>query len=305
VSDWTADIVRTLLRDYIVLIAATLLCSAGFAFFLIPAKLSSGGVSGLAVVMHYEWNVPTGLMIFLLNVPLLIIGYIFLGGLRFTIRTIVSVVVFAATVDPMGHLVKLPLTHDAFLAALYGGVIMGVGVGLVFGCGASTGGTTIVSRLLQRVTHGSIGIIQVIVDGIIIVIIGIAFGPQLALYSLVGLFVSGKAIDWTLEGSSGERLALVVTNHSDEISDRITDDLGRGVTVLQGRGGFTGEERPVLMCVLDRSEEPMLRALVQASDPRAFVVVAIASTVLGEGFAPLKPSVPLRQRLFPRLPKEG
>ena len=197
----------------------------------------------------------------------------------------------------MAHLVKLPLTRYTFLASLYGGVIVGVAIGLIFGRGASTGGTTIVARLLQNVTHGSVGMIQVIVDGIIIGIAGIAFGPEIALYSLVGLYVSGKAIDWTLEGSSGERLALVVSNHSEQICARITREMERGVTILQGRGGYTGQQRPVLMCVLDRSEEPMLRSLVQAVDPGAFMVVSVASTVLGEGFAPLASTQTLRKPL--------
>jgi len=287
---------RALVRDYTILVAATLLFSAGFALFLIPAKLSSGGVSGLAIIAHYKWGVPTGPIVFALNVPLLVVGYVFLGGLRFTVRTLVSVAIFSATVDPMAHLVKLPLTHDAFLASLYGGVIIGVGIGLIFGTGASTGGTTIIARMLQDLTSESVGILQVIVDGIVIALTGLAFGPELALYSLVGLYVSGKAIDWTLEGTSGERLALVISKHSEEISRHVLLDMERGVTVLQAKGGYTGEDRPVLLCVLDRSEEPMLRSLVQGIDPKAFLVVSVASTVLGEGFAPLGGALPIRER---------
>jgi uncharacterized membrane-anchored protein YitT (DUF2179 family) len=297
--------IRGLLRDYLILIAGTLLFSAAFAFFLVPAKISSGGVSGLAIVLHYLFGLPTGLLVFALNVPLLIIGYIYLGGLRFTVRTLVSVVVFSSTVDWMGRLTSKPLTHDAFLATLYGGVISGVGVGLVFGRGASTGGTTIVSRLLQRVIHASIGIIQLAVDGVVVIISGLVFGPQLALYSLVGLFVSSKAIDWTLEGLSGERVALVITKAYEEISNRITQDMDRGVTLLQGRGGYTGEERPVILCVLDRSEEPILRAIVQTIDPAAFMVVTAATTVIGEGFAPLENTKPPRKPLLSFLHRAG
>jgi uncharacterized membrane-anchored protein YitT (DUF2179 family) len=296
---------RALLRDYLVLIAGTLLFSAAFAFFLVPARISSGGVSGLAVVLHYVFGLPTGVLVFALNVPLLIVGYIYLGGLRFTVRTLVSVVVFSVTVDWMGHLTSKPLTRDAFLATLYGGVISGVGVGLVFGCGASTGGTTIVSRLLQRVVHASIGIIQLAVDGVVVIISGLVFGPQLALYSLVGLFVSSKAIDWTLEGLSGERVALVITKAYEEICNRITHDMDRGVTLLKGRGGYTGEERPVILCVLDRSEEPILRALVHAVDPAAFMVVTAATTVLGEGFAPFENIRPARKPLLGFLHRAG
>lgn len=278
--------IRALLRDYLVLAAGTLLLSAAYALFLVPAHISAGGVTGLAVVLHFLVGLPTGLLVFALNLPLLVAGYLFLGGLRFTVRTLVSVVLFSSTVDWMGTVLH-PLTRDAFLATLYGGVISGIGIGMVFGRGASTGGTTIVARLVQNLSGLSAGISQLLVDAGVVGITGIVFGPQVALYSLIALFVSGKAIDWALEGLSGERVALIVSPEAERISNRITRELGRGATLLAGRGGYTGQERPVVMCVLDRSQEPLLRALVQAEDASAFVVVTAATTVLGEGFAPL------------------
>jgi uncharacterized membrane-anchored protein YitT (DUF2179 family) len=216
----------------------------------------------------------------------LIIGYLYLGGLRFTVRTLVSVAIFSATVDAMGAAFP-PLTHDAFLATLYGGVISGVGIGLVFGRGASTGGTTIVARLLQEFTHLSAGIAQLLVDAFVVTLSGIVFGPEVALYSLIVLFVSSKAIDWTLEGLSGERVALIISGRTEAISARIMQELDRGTTLLFARGGYTGEERPVLLSVVERAQEPQLRSLVASEDPGAFVVVTAATTVLGEGFTPL------------------
>lgn len=286
---------RVLARDYAVLILGSLLMSAAFALFLVPARIASGGVSGLAVVLHYLFNLPTGLLIVGLNLPLLVAGFFFLGGARFIARTVVSVLIFAGTVDPLGRLMQ-PVTHDAFLATLYGGVISGIGVGLIFGRGASSGGTTIVARLLQRWTSLSAGIAQMTVDAVVVGVTAFAFGPQLALYGLISLFISSKAIDWTLEGLSGERVAFIVSTASGEIARRVTHELDRGATVLDGRGGYTGEERPMLMCVIDRGQEPLLRALVQAEDPRAFVVVTAATTVLGEGFAPLRASKAQQRR---------
>ena len=277
---------RALAWDYLVLAIGTLLLSAAYALFLVPARISAGGVTGLAVVLHYLFGLPTGLLVFVLNVPLLVTGYLYLGGLRFTVRTLFSVAIFSLTVDWLSTIIH-PFTHDAFLATLYGGVISGIGIGLVFGRGASTGGTTIVARILQNVTGLSAGIAQLTVDAVVVGIAGLVFGPQLALYSLIVLFVSGKAIDWTLEGLSGERVALIVSPAAETISTRVTHELGRGVTILQGRGGYTGADRPVIMCVLDRSQEPMLRALIQSEDPAAFMVVTAATTVLGEGFEPL------------------
>ena len=291
---------RTLVYDYTILAIGTLLLSVAYAVFLVPARIAAGGVSGLAVVLHYLSGLPTGLLVLGMNMPLLIAGYVFLGGARFTARTLVSVVIFSVTVDPLAQLIH-PITRDPFLAMLYGGVISGVGIGLVFGRNASTGGTTIVARLLQRWTSLSAGIAQLTVDAVVVAAAALVFGPQYALYGLVSLFISGKAIDWALEGLSGERVALIISPAAQRISDRIGDELGRGSTLLQGRGGYSGEERPVVMCVLDRSQEPALRALVQAEDPAAFVTVTAATTVLGEGFSPLQ--APASQRRRPNRPR--
>jgi uncharacterized membrane-anchored protein YitT (DUF2179 family) len=134
----------------------------------------------------------------------------------------------------------------------------------------------------------STGIAQLIVDGLVVSTAAVVVGPQSALYGLVSLFVGSKAIDWTLEGIYGERVAFIISPQAAQISARITADLRRGTTVLSGRGGYTGEERPVLLCVIDRAQEPELRALVQSEDPRAFLTVTAATTVLGEGFEPLR-----------------
>lgn len=291
---------RTLSRDYALLALGSVLLSVSFALFLVPARIATGGISGLAVVLHYLFGLPTGLLVLAMNLPLLLAGFLFLGGARFTLRTLVSVVIFSATVDPIMHYLR-PVTHDPFLATLYGGVISGIGVGLVFGRGASTGGTTIVARLLQKLTRLSAGIAQLSVDALVVGVAALVFGPQFALYGLIGLFVSGKAIDWTLEGLSGERVAFIVSPAAERISARITHELDRGATLLNGRGGYTGEERPVLMCVLDRSQESALRALVQAEDADAFVTVTAATTVLGEGFAPLRPLSTSRKPSLRRL----
>ncbi len=295
---------RALARTYIILAVGTMLLSVAYALFLVPARIAAGGVSGLAVVLHYLWGLPTGVLVFGLNLPLLIAGYFFLGGARFTARTLVSVAIFSLTVDPLEHFVR-PVTHDAFLSTLYGGVISGVGIGLVFGQGASTGGTTIVARLAQNVTGLSAGIAQLGVDAVVVGIAALVFGPQIALYGLISLFVTGKAIDWALEGLSGERVALIVSPRAETISARIAEELGRGSTLLAGRGGYTGEDRPVLMCVLDRSQEPALRALVQAEDSTAFMTVTAATTVLGEGFAPLQAPMRARRRRPRLLPRHA
>src|SRR5215831_3360502 len=171
-------------RAYVVVAVGSLLSSLAYAVFFVPAHIPAGGVSGLAVVLNYRFGWPTGPLVFLFNVPLLVAGYIYLGGARFIARTLFSVAVFSATIDPLAHLIH-PLTRDPFLATLYGGVLSGLGTGVIFGQNASAGGTTILSRLLQKATGLTTGLAQLIVDGLIVGIAAVVVGPQAALYGLV------------------------------------------------------------------------------------------------------------------------
>ncbi|GAC1399556.1 MAG: YitT family protein [Chloroflexota bacterium] len=279
--------IRSIAGAYAVLVLGSLLLSVAFAWFLVPQRIAAGGISGLAVVLHYLWGLPTGLLTAAMNVPLLVAGYLFLGGARFTVRTAVSLAVFSLTVDPLGQVLK-PITHDPFLSTLYGGVLSGVGIGLVFAQQASTGGTTILARLLQIVSGLSAGYAQLAVDAVVVAFAAAVFGPRIALYALIGLYISSKAIDWVLEGLSSEKVAFIVSDRSARICERIAAELGRGTTLLPGRGGYTGAPRTVVMCVLSQAQEPQLKAIVRTEDALAFMTISAASTVLGEGFTPLQ-----------------
>lgn len=280
---------RALARAYILLVLGSLLLSVAFAWFLVPQRIAAGGVSGLAIILHYLWGWPTGALVAAVNLPLLVAGYVFLGGARFTARTVVSLAVFSSTVDWLGTVLK-PITHDPFLATLYGGVLSGVGIGLVFAQQASTGGTTILARLLQRAAGISAGYSQLAVDAVVVGLAALVFGPQIALYALIGLYVSTKAIDWVIEGFSREKVAFIVSTRAQAISDRVIAEMDRGATLLSGRGGYTGDPRTVVMCVLSQGQEAQLKGIVHDEDPAAFMTIGAATTVLGEGFTPLKPA---------------
>jgi uncharacterized membrane-anchored protein YitT (DUF2179 family) len=183
--------------------------------------------------------------------------------------------------------------------SLAGGVLSGIGIGLVFAQQASTGGTTILARLLQIVSGLGAGYAQLTVDAVVVALAAAVFGPQIALYGPIGLYLSGKAIDWLLEGLAREKVAFIVSERATEICRRIAAELGRGTTVLPARGGYTGAPRTVVMCVLSQSQEPQLKAIVRQEDAAAFMTISAASTVLGEGFTRLQPAAtpaPLRRR---------
>ncbi len=272
-------------RDYLLVFVGSALLALAVDLFLVPADLASGGVTGLAQILHHYTGWPIGLMVALFNVPLFALGWRFLGGPRFAVRTAFSVLVFSALVD--GLVRFLPpegLTHDPMLNVLYGGVIGGVGAGLIYRGRSTSGGTDILARVLTRWRGIPISQSYLLADALVMLLAGLTFGWERALYALVMLYVSGVAAEGASEGSNVVRTALIVTAHPEEVTERILHGLNRGVTWLAGKGAYTGQERPVLYCVVTRAEVGPLKAMVREADPRAFMVIGHAHEVLGEGF---------------------
>jgi uncharacterized membrane-anchored protein YitT (DUF2179 family) len=256
--------------------------------FLIPAELVSGGVSGAAQLINHYTQWPIGFMILLGNAPLFILGWRYLGGARFALRTGVAVISFSFFTDILTWFLPANgVTGDLVLNTLYGGLLLGIGLGLVYRGQGTSGGTDIVGRFLNRRLGVSISQSYLITDSLVVLLAGFAFGWTRALYGLVMIYVSGLAAETSSEGSDVFRTALIVTNKSDEVSHAIMDVLERGVTILSGKGAYTGAERPVLYCVVSRSEVNQLKDLVREADPKAFMMIGQAHEALGEGFRPL------------------
>jgi uncharacterized membrane-anchored protein YitT (DUF2179 family) len=275
-------------RDYGFILVGAAVQAVAMDLFLVPARLVSGGVSGAAQLINAYTHWPIGLMVFLGNVPLFLLGWRFLGGPRFALRTAVAVTAFSFFTDFLARFLPFGLIEDLVLNTLYGGVLLGIGLGLVYRGRGTSGGSDILARILNDRLNISISQAYLASDSLVVLLAGFTFGWERALYGLVMIYVSGLAAELASEGSGVLRTAIIITNQARAVSESITHGLERGVTILPGTGGYTGAERPVLYCVVTRSEVNQLKALVKEVDPRAFMVIGEAHEALGEGFKPLR-----------------
>jgi len=276
-------------RDYAFILLGGLVQALALRLFLVPAQIVSGGVSGIAQLINSYTHWPIGLMVLLGNLPLFILGWRFLGGSRFALRTAFAVVSFSLLIDLLvPFLPANGVTNDLVLNTLYGGLVMGIGLGLVYRGQGTSGGSDILGRILNYRFHISISQAYLATDGLVVLAAGFTFGWERALYGLILIYVSGVAAEMVSEGTDVLRTALIITNQTELVAEKIMTVLERGVTIMPGTGAYTGEARPVLYCVVTRSEVNQLKALVREADPRAFMVIGQAHEALGEGFRPLK-----------------
>lgn len=281
------------LRDYTLVALGSLTQAIGLMIFFVPANLASGGVSGIAQLINFHTDWPIGLMTFIGNLPLFALGWRFLGGRSFVLRTAFSIVTFSFFADTLLWLPFFPsagVTDDLVLNSLYGAVIAGAGYALVYRGRGTSGGTDILARILNHYRNIPMTQSYLLTDAVVILGAGLVFGWKEALYALIALYVSGLVVDTVMEGGSTVRTAMIVTSEPQAVTDQIMSDLARGVTVLPGTGAYTGVSRPILYCVITRSEVQVLKDIVHHHDPRAFMVVGAAYEALGEGFAPFKKS---------------
>ncbi|MGB9781147.1 MAG: YitT family protein [Caldanaerobacter sp.] len=273
---------KKVLTDFFWVTIGTILVALSLDLFLAPNKIAPGGVSGLAVVLQHLFGWPIGAVTLAINIPLFLIATKVLGT-GFGAKTLYSTILLGVAIDSLAFL--KPLTHDTMLAAVYGGILMGVGLGIVIKYGATTGGTDMAAMTLHKYIHFlSVGRILLIIDFIIITLAGIVFSAELALYALATEFITIKVIDLIQEGSGDERIAIIISDKYEEIANSILEEMERGVTELKGRGGYSKQDKNVLLCVVTRREVTTLRNLVKSIDPSAFVILSTAHEVLGEGF---------------------
>jgi uncharacterized membrane-anchored protein YitT (DUF2179 family) len=279
------------IRDYVLIIVGALMQAIALRLFMVPAELASGGVSGISQLINHFTRWPIGLMVFIGNVPLFLLGWRFLGGRRFAIRTLVAVATYSFFADTLLWLPFFPkdgITTDLVLNSLYGAVVSGIGYGLVYRAQGTSGGSDILARILNRWRGISMTQSYLMTDTLVVLAAGFVFGWSKALYAIIVLYVSGLVVDSTLEGAGTVRTALIVSNESEVVSQRILTEMERGVTILEGAGAYTGEARPVLYCVVTRSEVQQLKTIIHEADPKAFMVIGVAHEALGEGFQPFK-----------------
>jgi uncharacterized membrane-anchored protein YitT (DUF2179 family) len=279
-----------LARDYALITAGVVLQALSMVLFYIPGNLAAGGVSGIAQLIGNFTGWPVGTLYIVLNVPLLVLGWRYLGGRRFLTRTIFAVLGYSIVMDALT--VILPengLTSDSILNALYGGVIGGIGVGLVLRGQGTTGGTDILVRLLNIWRGIPYSQTYITTDVFVVFTAGLAFGWELALYAVVALYVGGIAAEFAAEGVRTTRTVLIITTNPLPVTQRVISELQRGVTMWQGQGMYSGQERQILFCTVSRAEVNPIKAIVHEADPQAFVVIGEAYEAFGEGFKSLRP----------------
>jgi uncharacterized membrane-anchored protein YitT (DUF2179 family) len=269
------------------LIVGGIIYALAFAVFLIPHNLVPGGVSGIAIVLHILVKTPVGIMVIVLNIPLFLLAMRVLG-ISFGIKSLLVIIATNLLIDLFVYTVKVTTpTQNPILAAMYGGVMLGTGLGLIFRGGANTGGTDIIGQVLNKYSNMSVGMWILIVDFVVITLAGISTGSvELALLGYLALFISTKVIDLILGGMDYARAAFVVTDETERVVADIYDKLGRGVTVLGGYSPYTKAGKPMIMCVITKRETEVFKNLVKDIDPKAFVILTDIYEVLGEGFKP-------------------
>lgn len=269
--------------EVIEVILGAALMAVATSFFLLPNQLSSGGFSGIATILYYLFNLPMGITILVLNIPLFILA-LFKLGKGFIAKAILGTFAFSAFIDIFDKL--NPLTQDRFLACIYGGIIMGIGTALILRANASTGGSDLISLIIREYNSKYRTATLITVIDIIIVTLNVFFFKkiEIGLYSAIAIYLMGKIIDVIFEGIYFTKLVFIISDKSEEISKRIGENIKRGVTGLHGKGMYTSQDKLVLMCAATRGDVTRVRQTALIVDPKAFIIITNAREVFGKGF---------------------
>lgn len=269
------------IRDYVLVIIGAAIVAVGFNVFLLPNQVASGGVSGISTILYSVFGWQPGIVQYAFNIPLFIAGVIILGK-NFGVKSFVGTLTLPAVV--LATASWEPWTMNPLLGALFGGIAVGTGLGLVFRGNASTGGTDLAAQIITKYTGLSLGTSVLLIDGLIVITAALVFDIERALYALIGLFTTTKTIDIIQLGFSQSKMVHIITSEEAAMKQAIYENVNRGVTKLAGIGGYTEEPRPILMVVVYQTEFTKLKNVVRNVDPQAFVIVSDAYEVLGEGF---------------------
>lgn len=278
------------LINYSLILVGSFILASGFVLFITPYKIVPGGVYGIAIILHYILGTPVGLTALTMDIPLTLIGIRLLGP-RFGYKTVVGFLLTAFFVDGLTYLYgNEPLVAgEPLLSSIFGGVFLGLGLGLIFKAKATSGGTDIIAMIISKYTKLPIGQLLIYVDSVIVLFGLIIFRDwKIPLYSLIVIFITGKVIDTILQGVSYDKTLFIISEKHDLIRDKIINDLNRGGTFIKGNGMYNGAEKTVIFTVVNRREMAMLQEFIHDVDPKAFLTVINANEILGEGFKSLK-----------------
>lgn len=282
-----------ILQSFVLMTVGAFIYAFGIAVFLDPNHLAPGGVSGLSIIINSlvrfgDFQLGTGVWIFLINIPLMIVGLI-VFKVKFLVGTVYVTALSSAIIEVIdrgfSHLIP-NLTDHLLIAALGGGTLVALGIGLVFRGGGSTGGFDIVVKLLRRkFRHMKTGVLYMFLDFSIIILSAVAFHDVLvAMYAVVTVFTNSTVLDIVLYGKDNAKMVYIITDHPEKVSDRLMKEVETGVTMLHGEGAYTKKNKKVLMCVLHDHQYPLLRDVVKQEDKHAFLIVTKATEIFGEGY---------------------
>ena len=271
-------------KAYALMLVGTALTALAYDLFFLPNNIAPGGITGVAALLNHLTGVRVGLASIALNAPLFLLGYRSVGG-SLAFRSLVAMFMLSLLIDLIP---QRPLTQDMLLASIFGGMLMGVGLGLALRAGATTGGTDLAAKILH--THWpivSVGGVLFALDCLVVAAAGVVFDAQAALYAMVAILVFAKVMDTVLQGLNTAKQLLIISDQAEAIAKRVTADMNRGATLISATGAYSGQPRGMLFCVVSNIEVARLKEIVAGADPGAFVTVSNIHEAMGEGFAGL------------------
>ena len=271
-------------KNYSFIVLGSLFLAYGVVALFIPNALVTGGTSGMALLMHYIFDYPVGLMMIAINAPLLLLGTKFFGK-HFTFRSIIAIGFTSVCIDSMRAWMHIaPLSHDVILASIFGGISVGIGLGFILSGQASAGGSTIIAKIIASKSSIKASTVMLVIDMLIVITIAfISKNVDLALWSLVSIYISAKSIDVFLTRGPSKKVVHIVSSQIEKLCETIVHHLGPYGTIVQGSGIFEHEEKRMIFLVVENSKIPRLKELIQSVDDEAFMVVMEASELLGRG----------------------
>lgn len=273
-------------KEYLTVTIGVVILAISIKFFLVPNRIAAGGVTGIAIIINYIIpSISVGLIMLVMNIILFIVAFIVIGG-KFGAKTIYASLSLSGLIFILDKVVspEVAITHDLILATLFGTFLSGIGMGLVFNQNASTGGTDILAKILNKFLHLDIGKALLSVDFMVALAAGITFSPELGMYGLLAVIINGFMIDTVIEGLNTCKAVVVMSSKNDIISKYVIEELERGCTMFEGKGAYSGNGINVLYTILDRRQFVKLKSYIKAIDKNAFITVSEAHEVLGEGF---------------------
>lgn len=273
------------ITEILLIVLGNLVIASGVSFFVLPLNILSGGVAGIAVALQPVLHVEPRIVINVLTIGLYIVGA-FLLGKRFAMKTVISTIVYPLFITLIGaYAPTIHITDNTLLASIYGGVCIGVGIGMVYRVGGSTGGMDIPPLIINKYTKIALPTLVMCVDGMTVLIGALTYGIEASMIGLVSVWVCGQVIDKVITlGSHEAKNVMIISNKHEELMDEIYKNINRGATILHAQGGYTREEKPVIMMVLVKKQFIELNRVISVIDPEAFVIVSDVNEVQGEGF---------------------